>query len=171
ALLTLDGSGTGQFLNNLLAEFKVLNASSVSSPLNVLVDGNIVLSNIPIGGLSNYVTTTAGSHTFNMQATATPGANLLTLAANLASATDTSIAVSGAAGALVALVLTDNNLPPAAGRARVRFANVSPGLGALDVYVNFSKQISGLANNSGSSYIEVTADPTIGTAYEFDFNL
>jgi hypothetical protein len=171
ALLTLDGSGTGQFLDNLLAEFKVLNASSVSSPLNVLVDGNIVLSNIPFAGISNYVTTPAGSHNFNVQATATPGANLLTLVATLASATDTSIAISGPAGALVALVLTDNNLPPAAGRARVRFANVSPGLGALDVYVNFSKQISGLANNSGSSYIEVTADATIGTAYEFDFNL
>jgi len=171
ALLTLDGSGTGQFLDNLLAEFKVLNASSVSSPLNVLVEGNIVLSNIPFAGISNYVTTTAGSHNFSVQATATPGANLLTLVATLASATDTSIAISGPAGALVALVLTDNNLPPAAGRARVRFANVSPGLGALDVYVNFSKQISGLANNSGSSYIEVTADATIGTAYEFDFNL
>jgi hypothetical protein len=139
--------------------------------LNVLVDGNIVLSNIPFAGISNYVTTSAGSHSFAVQATATPGANLLTLDTTLASATDTSLAFSGPAGALVPLVLSDNNLPPPAGRARVRFVNVSPGMGPLDVYTNFSKQVSGLASNSGSSYIEVTAAAVIGTLYEFDFNL
>jgi hypothetical protein len=171
AVLNVDSTGTGQVNDNLLAEFKVLNASSVASPLNVLVDGNIVLSNIPFAGISDYVTASAGSHSFAVQATATPGANLLTLAATLASATDTSLAFSGPAGALVPLVLNDNNLPPPAGRARVRFVNVSPGLGPLDVYVNFSKQLSGLASNSGSSYIEVTADAAIGTLYEFDFNI
>ena len=171
AVLNVDSTGTGQVNDNLLAEFKVLNASSVASPLNVLVDGNIVLSNIPFAGISDYVTASAGSHTFAVQATATPGANLLTLVATLASATDTSFAFSGPAGALVSLVLNDNNLPSPAGRARVRFVNVSPGLGPLDVYVNFSKQLSGLASNSGSSYIEVTADATIGTLYEFDFNI
>lgn len=171
ALLNVDDAGTGQVIDNLLAEFKVLNASQVASPLNVLVDNNIVLSNIPFAGISNYVTTSAGSHSFAVQATATPGANLLTLVATLASATDTSLALSGPAGALIPLVLNDNNLPPPAGRARVRFVNVSPGLGPLDVYVNFSKQFSGLAGNSGSSYLEVTADATIGTSYEFDFNI
>jgi uncharacterized protein DUF4397 len=171
AVLNVDSTGTGQVNDNLLAEFKVLNASSVASPLNVLVDGNIVLSNIPFAGISDYVTASAGSHTFAVQATATPGANLLTLVATLASATDTSLAFSGPAGALISLVLNDNNLPPPAGRARVRFVNVSPGLGPLDVYVNFSKQLSGLASNSGSSYIEVTADAAIGTLYEFDFNI
>ena len=171
AVLNVDSTGTGQVNDNLLAEFKVLNASSVASPLNVLVDGNIVLSNIPFAGISDYVTASAGSHTFAVQATATPGANLLTLVATLASATDTSLAFSGPAGALVSLVLNDNNLPPPAGRARVRFVNVSPGLGPLDVYVNFSKQLSGLASNSGSPYIEVTADAAIGTLYEFDFNI
>jgi hypothetical protein len=171
AMLNLDENGTGQFNDNLLAEFKVANASQAGSPLNVLVDNSIVLSNIPFAGISNYVTTTAASHTFAIQATATPGANLLVLVANLAAATDTSLALSGPAGGLVPLVLNDNNLPPPALRGRVRFVNVSPNLGALDVYVNFGKQISGLANNSGSSYIEVTADATIGTAYEFDFNL
>ena len=171
ALLNVDDAGTGQVIDNLLAEFKVLNASQVASPLNVLVDNNIVLSNIPFAGISNYVTAGAGSHSFAVQATATPGANLLTLVATLASATDTSLAFSGPAGALVPLVLNDNNLPPPSGRARVRFVNVSPGLGPLDVYVNFSKQFSGLAGNSGSSYLEVTADATIGTSYEFDFNI
>ena len=68
-------------------------------------------------------------------------------------------------------MLADNNLPPPAGRARIRFVNSSPDLGAFDVYINFSKQVSGLATNSASAYNEVAADATIGTAFEFDFNL
>jgi hypothetical protein len=171
AMLNLDSNGTGQVNDNLLAAFKVLNASSVGSPLNVSVDGTIALSNIPFAGISNYVTTTAGSRTFTVQATATPGANLLTLVSILASATDTSLVFSGPAGGLIPLVLNDNNLPPAALRARVRFVNASPNLGAVDVYVNFSQQITGLAGNSGSAYISETADATVGTAFEFDFNI
>ena len=171
AFLNVDDAGTGQVENNLLAEYKVLNASQVPSALNVLVDGNLQLSNVPYAGVSNYVVANAGNRTFTVQATATPGANLLTLVNNLASASDTTIVLNGPAGALVGTVLKDNNLPPAAGRARIRFVNSSPDLGAVDVYINFSKQVSALATNAASSYIEVTADLNLGTAYEFDFNL
>jgi hypothetical protein len=171
AMLNIDTTGTGQVNSNLLAEFKVLNASQVASPLNVLIDGNLTLSNVPYAAVSNYVTLLAGTHTFDVQATATPGANLLNLQTNLASATDTSIVLNGPAGALVGTVLADNNLPPPAGRARIRFVNSSPDLGAFDVYINFSKQVSGVATNTASGYNEVSADATLGTAFEFDFNL
>ena len=171
AMLNVDTSGTGQVNNNLLANFKVLNASQVSSPLNVLVDNNLTLSNVPYAASSNYVSVATGSHSFTVQATATPGANLLTLQTSLAAATDTSIILSGPAGALVGTVLADNNLPPAVGRARLRFVNSSPDLGPVDIYINFSKQVSGLATNAASAYNELTADATIGTPFEFDFNI
>jgi hypothetical protein len=171
ALLNDNNAGTGQVLDNLLAEFKVINASTAGTALNVLVNGALALSNIPYQGASNYVTTLAGSSTFTVQATATPGANLLTLVTTLASATDTSLVFSGPPGGLIPLVLSDNNLPPPALNARVRFVNVSPGLGPLDVYVNFSLTIPALVENSGSLYVNETADATIGTAYEFDFNI
>jgi len=171
AMLNIDTSGTGQVNSNLLANFKVLNASQVASPLNVLVDGNLTLSNVPYPAASNYVTIGTGNHSFTVQATATPGANLLTLQTSLAAATDTSIVLNGSAGALVGTVLADNNLPPATGRARLRFVNSSPNLGPVDVYINFSKQVSGLSTNAASAYNEVTADVTLGTAFEFDFNI
>ena len=144
----------------------MINASSVASPLNVIVDGNLFLSNIYRGVELHAV----GAAHLTVQATATPGANLLSLVDTLAPATDTSLVLSGPAGGLLALILQDNNLPPPAARARVRFVNTSPDFASLDVYVNFSKQVSSLATNSGSSYIELTADTTIGTAFEFDFN-
>ena len=170
AILNLDQAGTGQIIENLLAEFKLINASAVGSPLNVFVDGALTLANVPFAGVSNYEKVTAGSRTISIQSAATPGANLLTLVANLAPATDTSIVVSGPAGALQGLVLTDNNLPSAVGRARVRFVNASPDLASMDVYVNFVKQFSAVASNSASPYAELAAD-TNGTAYEFDFNV
>jgi hypothetical protein len=171
AFLNVDTNGTGQVEGNLLANFKVLNASQVASPLNVSVDGNLTLSNVPFAAVSNYVTIANGNHSFTVQATATPGSNLLTLQTNLAAATDTSIVLNGGAGALVGTVLTDNNLPPPAGRAHVRFVNSSPDQGPLDVYINFGKQVSGLGTNAASGYNEVTADTTLGTAFEFDFNI
>jgi len=39
------------------------------------------------------------------------------------------------------------------------------------VFVNFSRQVSGLAMNTVSAGIELDADATAGTAYEFDFNV
>ena len=170
AILNLDQDGTGQVIENLLAEFKLTNASSVGSPLNVFVDGALALANVPFAGVSNYEKVIAGSRTISIQSAATPGANLLTLIPNLAPATDTSIVVSGPAGALQGLVLTDNNLPSAAGRARVRFVNASSDLASADVYVNFVKLFSGVTANSASPYAELVADTT-GTAYEVDFNL
>jgi hypothetical protein len=170
ALLNIDSVGTGQVIDNTLAEFKVLNGSAVGAPLNIFVDGAIALANVPFGGVSGYEKVTTGSRTITVESTNTPGATLLTVVADLAPATDTSIAVSGPAGALRSLVLSDNNLPSAVNRARVRFVNASPDLAAIDVYVNFVKQFSGVATNTASAYSELLADAT-GTTYEFDFNL
>lgn len=169
-VLNLDTVGTGQFYQNLLAQFKLVNASSVGAPLNVLVDGVLTLTNIPFAGVSNYVITGAGSRTLSIQATSTPGASLLTFTPSFAPATDSSIVVSGPAGALQALVLTDNNMPSAVGHARVRFVNASPDLASLDVYVNFAKTFTGVVTNSASAYTDFVANTT-GTAFNIGFNI
>jgi hypothetical protein len=171
AVLNIDTTGTGQVFPSLLAEFKFLNATSLSSAVNVFVDGVLTLANVPFAGASSYQKTSAGPHNIAVQSTATPGADLITILTNLPSASDSSIVVSGAAGSLQGLVLSDNNLPAALGRARLRFINASPELAAMDVYVNFVKQFSGVVSNSSSAYTELAADDTVGTSYQFDFNL
>jgi Domain of unknown function (DUF4397) len=171
ALLNNNSAGSGSILNNLLAQYKVVNASQVPSPLNVFVDGSLQLSNIPIAGVSNYQKTSAATHTFSIEATSNPGASLLALSETLAPATDTSIALTGTAGALAALVLHDDNIPPAIGTASVRVVNTSASGDAFDVFVNFSKQVSGLAVNTASPYLNFNAAANVGTIYEFDFNV
>lgn len=170
-LLRNDDAGSGTLVDNLLTQYKVINASLVPSALNVLVDGSLQLSNIPYTGVSNYQRTSTGTHNFSIEATTTPGAALLTLARNLTAATDTSIVLTGTSGALNALVLQDNNLPPPAATANIRFVNSSADVAAFDVFINFSKQVSGLSTNSASPYFNLSAAASTGTSYEFDFNL
>ena len=134
ALFT-DGS-PATTLSNRLARLKALNASAVASPLNLFVDGSLTLANIPYTGVSNYQGVNAGTRTITVEAAATPGATLLSTSPTLGPATDTSIALYGAAGSLGALVLADFNVSSLVTRAQVRFVNVSPALGALDVYAN-----------------------------------
>jgi hypothetical protein len=170
AVLNIDSAGTGQVFPSTLAEFKVLNGTSLGAPLNVFVDGALTLANIPFAGVSNYQKVATGTRTITVESAASPGATLLSLMVDLAPSTDTSIALSGSAGALRSLVLKDNNLPPAANRARVRFVNASPDLAAMDVYVNFVRQFADVASNTASPYADLAADAT-GTVYEFDFNV
>ncbi len=171
AILPSDSAGTGTIVDNLVAQYKVINASLVGSPLNVFIDNNLQLSNIPYTGVSSYQQTSAGAHAITIQSQATPGATLLTLNPNLSSATDTSIALVGPAGAMAGLVLLDDNQPPATGSAGVRFVNTSASVASTDVFVNFSKTISGLAINTASGYVNLTAAALTGTPYEFDFNV
>ena len=171
AVLNNDTSGTGQVFDSAIAEFKVLNGTSLGAPINVFVDGSLALANIPFGGVSNYEKVATGTRVITVESATTPGATLLTVVPTLAPATDTSVAVSGPAGALRSLVLADNNLPSAANRSRVRFVNASPDLAAMDVYVNFVKTFAGVASNTASAYSELVSDPINGTNYEFDFNV
>jgi len=171
ALLNSDSAGTSSIADNLVAQYKVVNASLVSSPLNVFIDGNLQLSNVPFLGVSNYQQTTAGTHAITVQAQSTPGSTLLTLNPNLSSATDTSIALVGPSGGMAGVVLLDDNQPPATGSAGVRFVNTSANVASVDVFVNFSKQVTGLANGTASSYVNLTATALTGTSYEFDFNV
>ena len=149
----------------------MVNGSSVGSPLNVFVDQDLALSNIPYAAASSYQTINAGQRVLTVEPTATPGAVLLTLTPTFSPASDTAIAITGSAGALTATLYNEPNFPPALGRARVRFVNSTMDVAALDVFVNFSRQVSGLAMNTVSAGIELDADATAGTAYEFDFNV
>jgi hypothetical protein len=72
---------------------------------------------------------------------------------------------------MTAVILTDSNLPPGPGNARVRVVNASADIAALDVFVNFSKQIAGLPRNSGAYALELGADAVSGTTFQFSFNV
>lgn len=165
----LASNTTGAIVDNQLAQFKVANGTAVPAPLDVLVDGVPAVSNLAFAAVAPYQTLAAGVRQITVESSATPGATLLSISPNFVPATDTSIALSGAAGSLAALVLADSNPIVAAGRAQLRIVDLSPDFAAIDVYANFGKIVSGLAANSASGYLPVDAS-LAGTSYQIDFN-
>jgi hypothetical protein len=153
ALLTLDTSGTGNVVNNRFAQFKLIHAAPGTTAINALLDGTQVLANIPYQGASSYEALAAGAHTLTIETVAAPGAVIASAQPPFAAATDTSIVVTGTPGAQTAVVFPDTNLPGTEGTARIRFVNVAPNVGPVDVYVNFAPQASGVATNAASGYV------------------
>ena len=166
ALLTLDDVGTGSIVNSTLAQFKLVHAGPGTGPINGFINGAIALANIPYQSASSYEPLAAGTPTVTVETVATPGAAIATAQPTFGPATDSSIVLTGTPGATSAVVLSDMNLPGTAGSARVRFVNVAPGVGPVDVYVNFAQRVPNIPTNATSGYIEFAEN-----TYNVTFNV
>ena len=153
-MLTNDDTGAGSIVDSRLAQFKLVHAGPGTGPINGFINGVIALANIPYLSASSYELLAAGAGTVSVETVATPGAVIASAQAQFAPATDTSVVFTGTPGATSALVLADENLPGTVGSARVRFVNVAPGVGPVDVFVNFALQSPNIATNASSGYIE-----------------
>ena len=161
-----DSSGSGTLIDSKIAQLKAVHAAPGTAPINVFVDGSVAFANIPFQNASSYEVLNAGTHNVTVETVTAPGAVIASAQPPFSPSTDTSVVVTGTPGAQTALVLSDNNLPGTTGSARVRFVNVAPGVGAVDVLVNFAKRASNLATNSASSYVELPED-----TYAINFDL
>jgi hypothetical protein len=164
ALLAQDTSGSGSIINSTIAQFKVVHAAPGTAPINAQVDGTPAFVSIPYQNASSYQAVPAGSHTVTFETVTAPGAVIASAQPAFAPATDASIVVTGLPGAQNAVVLSDFNLPGTEGTARVRFVNVAPNVGTVDVLVNFAKKVASLPQNAGSAYVEFVED-----TYTIDF--
>ena len=159
ALADINGAGKSVIVNSTMTELKVVNAAFQTGAVNQVLDGGaVVVSNLAYAAASGYNIIPPGPHTITFEATATPGATIASVAPTLAAAADTSVFVTGFAGALTAVVLHDQNFPPQSSNARLRIVNASPDAPALDVSVNGTRQPSALgfplAFPGASSYLE-----------------
>ncbi len=163
-------STTGAIANSQIAQLKVANGTAVPAPLNVFVDGSLARVEPRVRGdraVSDRSPPARARSPSNRRPVRARRCSRLT--PNLVPATDNSIALSGTAGAMTALVLADSNPLIVPGRAQLRVVNISPDFAAVDVYANFGKIVSGLGPNAASAYSLVDA-ASAGTAYRFDFN-
>jgi hypothetical protein len=68
------------------------------------------------------------------------------------------VVLLGLPGAQRAVAVSDTNLPPIVGRARLRFVNAGSDLGPIDVLVNFALVFSGVGNGAASDYVQELED-------------
>lgn len=116
---------------------RVVHASPDAPAVDVYVNGNKTLSDVPFFTASNYLNVPAGSYRFQVTAAGTP-ADKAVIDANgvaLAAGKDYTVVAVNTLSAIEPLVLEDNNAAPAAGKAHVRFVHASPNAPAVDVKV------------------------------------
>ncbi len=153
ALVLVQGSGgSGTLLLNPNGRLKAVNAVPDSTAFNFKADGQTLLSSVPFAGSSSYVPLASGQRTLQLEASNVPGTVVASLAQQVNPASDyTAVAVNLLPQAELVTFADDNRLP-AAGFAKIRFANALVDSTGTDVLVNFASQVSGLAYKSASSY-------------------
>ena len=157
ALLQDDGSGTTTFIDNRYARFRFVNALPEAPAADVLVDGTVASAGVAFGGLAAYGLASAGVRDIKVQASSAPGVYLYANPRMLSAGVDYSLVAYGAAGGGPAglLALQDNNLPPASGKAKLRFVNAVSDGSAYDAYANDVVLLSNIGFATGSSYQQV----------------
>jgi uncharacterized protein DUF4397 len=153
ALLLQQGqNGTGTLLSNPFGRIKAVNAIPDSTGINFKADGNVLLSNVPFGGNSSYVSVATGARNFAIEASNVPGTSIATLTQQVDPAHDYTLLAANNLATAKLVALTDDNSVPPIGFAKIRFVNALVGSTAVDVLVNFASQTQGLAYTTASSY-------------------
>lgn len=144
-----------------------------ASAVNVTVDGVPLGVSIAYGGTAPapatalYYPAYAGNRQFAVRRTADTSVHLLDAAVPVAANVDHTVLAVGST-TITALVLTDNNTPPAGSNVKVRAVNATTaaaGAASVDVYVTAAgadiltipPTFAGLARGAASAYIERAA--------------
>jgi hypothetical protein len=117
------------------ARVRIAHAAPDMGPVDILVDGDIVLSNVEFPAISDYLAMPAGSHRVAVAPTGQDvSAALITAESTFKAGSAYTAAAVGLADVSVAIYTDDlSALPP--GKARVRFIHTSPDAPSADIEV------------------------------------
>jgi hypothetical protein len=116
------------------AEVRVAHLSPNAPNVDVWVDGDKVLSNVPFQVVSGYLELSAGSHRIVVVQANTTTPSVIDANVTVEGGKSYTVAATGLLAGLQPLVLEDDRVP-ASGQAKVRFVHASPDAPAVDVAV------------------------------------
>lgn len=142
-----------------MSRVKVIHNVAKGPAVNVIVDGNAVLSNVDYKVQSDYLSLPSGKHSVSIEA---GGKNLASANVDLAANADYTVIAHGDVNdlsSLALLALLDNNGCPAAGKAHVRFVHAAAGAPAVDIWAGNAVVFRNVSyGNTGSPvYLPVDA--------------
>ncbi|MFN8502764.1 DUF4397 domain-containing protein [Kouleothrix sp.] len=151
------------------AKVRVVHASPDAPAVDVYVDGNKVLTNVPFFTASDYLDLPAGEHRFQVTPTGQPADKaVIDAKATVEAGKAYTVAATGKVADIKPTILADNLAAPAAGKAHVRVVHASPDAPAVDIKVKGGPAlISNLAFPKDSGYLPVDAgsyDLTVNVA-------
>jgi hypothetical protein len=137
----------------------IVHASPDGQGMDVYIDNQKIKSNVIYPGNTGYVEIKTGSHTVKVTLTgsSTP---LFSRSLNVAAKTSYSLFVCDTIGNVTPISTTDDLSAPEAGKARIRFVNLSPNGNALDFAVKSGPVLAGCNNKKFkeiSQFISVLA--------------
>jgi Domain of unknown function (DUF4397) len=139
------------------ANVRVVHASPDAPNVDVWVDGETVLTDVPFTAVSDYLTLPGG--TYNVQVTATGSTDpVIDADLTLEAGVSYTVAATGLLADITATVLTDDRVP-AEGQAKLRVFHASPGAPAeVDVAVTDGPiLVEALAYPQATAYLTVDA--------------
>lgn len=125
-----DGGGPG----NGEGRLRFVQISPDAGPVDIVLDGDTLVRNLPYAAASEYFDASAEGHTMQVSAAGT-ATTLLDQDISVADGADYTVLVADTLADLRTIVLTDDNGPPPAGKIKVRAVHGSPHAGSVDVYV------------------------------------
>ena len=140
------------------ARIRVLHASPDAPAVDVYADGARILSDVPFGTISNYVTVPAGAHHLQVFAAGTTTGAVIDTTVTLDAGKAYTIAATNSLAHIQAQVIVDNPMPTA-GRAQVRAVHLSADAPAVDVAVRGSAAdaalVKGLVYPKNTGYLNL----------------
>lgn len=116
------------------AQVRVVHASPDAPAVDVYVDGNAVLTNVPFFTASDYLDLPAGEYRFQVAPTGTSADEaVIDATATVEAGTAYTIAATGAVANIQPTIIVDDLSAPADGEARVKVYHFSPDAPAVDV--------------------------------------
>jgi len=116
------------------ARVRVLHASPDAPNVDVLVDNQVVLTNVPFKTASDYLSVPAGARNLKVRVTGT-STIAIDVTPSLTASTDYTVIARGLVANIATLLLTDDNTPPTAGNVKVRLVHGAPSAPNVDIYV------------------------------------
>ncbi|MGE0353251.1 MAG: DUF4397 domain-containing protein [Gemmatimonadales bacterium] len=156
-----DDNGTNP---NQDARVRVVHASPDAPNVDVLVEGAVVLSDVPFKAGSTYLSVPAGMRNFQVRVAGT-STTVINVTPTLMAGEDYTVIAKDTVGSIGVLLLNDDNAAPAAGNVRVRLIHGAPSAPTVDIYVtapgtdlnNETPTLTGVPFEGVSNYLEVPA--------------
>jgi len=141
------------------ARVRVLHASPDAPAVDVYADGSKVLTDVPFGVISDYLTVPAGPHHLQVYATGTTSGAVIDADVTLAAGKAYTVAATDALSKIEAQVIVDDPVP-AAGKAQVRAVHLSADAPAVDVAPRGSAAgaalVKGLVYPKNTGYLDLS---------------
>ena len=138
---------------------KIIHNVAKAGEVDVVIDGNVALSDVPYKAQSDYLKLASGKHRVAIRA---GGKDLATATVDLVPGKDYTVVAHGDVkdlSTLALLALPDNNSCPARGKAHLRFVHAAATAPAVDIYAGNAPIFQNVSygNTGNPTYLPVDA--------------